>query len=61
MNSTDSHQAIRNVVRRLSHWYYSGLAFSDSNDVDSADLLVELIRLTNIRHWQFLVEHNARI
>ena len=61
MNSSDSHQAIRNVVRRLNHWYYSGLAFSDSNDIESADLLRELVQLTNIRHWQSLVEHVARI
>ena len=61
MNSSDSHQAIRNVVRRLNHWYYSRLAFSDSNDMKSVGLLMELIQLTNIRHWQSLVEHVARI
>ena len=61
MNNSDSHQAIRNVVRRLNLWYYSGLAFFDSNDMETTDLLVELIQLTNIRHWQSLVEHIARI
>ena len=61
MNSSDSHQAIRNVVRRLNHWYYSGLVFSDSIYMEPADLLMELAQLTNIRHWQSLVEHIARI
>ena len=61
MNGEDSHQAIRNVVRKLNHWYYSNQAFSDSSDLDSSDLLIELVQLTNIRHWQSLVEHIARL
>ena len=61
MNGKDSHQAIRNVVRKLNHWYYSNQAFSDSSDLESSDLLIELVQLTNIRHWQSLVEHIARL
>ena len=61
MNGEDSHQAIRNVVRKLNHWYYSNQAFSDGSDLDSSDLLIELVQLTNIRHWQSLVEHIARL
>ena len=44
MNGEDSHQAIRNMVRRLNHWYYSKQAFFDSTDLESSDLLIELVR-----------------
>ena len=61
MNSSDNYQAFRNVVRRLNQWYHSKLAFSDSNDVESASLLIELVQIVNIRDWQLLIKHMAQL
>jgi hypothetical protein len=61
MNSSDNYQAFKSVTRRLNHWYYSNLAFSDSNDIESASLLIELIQIVNIRDWQLLINHIAQM
>ena len=60
-NSCDSYQAFKDVTRRLNHWYFSKLAFSDSNDIESADLLIELVQIVNIKDWQLLVKHIAQL